>query len=214
MPMGWHYNSFLEGKQWPFISWHAFTGREIQIACLFVKLFASCYCWFPHPSFFLLSQCDKSRRVSTDIFWAGPAWPLPVVTVVAESLWDVLWFVLHSYVSALKWTEFRLLFFLLIFSLRVANLIRKLSNSESMSVLFIANSHFGRSFLTDAVCAFSSPSFMNITFHRLCGHGRSYSPKCYIYTSLSEQSQILVSTACSAFPPSSDAFLTVSGGGL
>lgn len=42
----------LEGKQWPFISWHAFTGREIQTTCLFVKLFASCCCWFPHLSFF------------------------------------------------------------------------------------------------------------------------------------------------------------------
>lgn len=51
---------------------------------LFVKLFASWYCWFPHPSFILLSQYDKSRRASADIFWAGPAWPLAVAKVVVD----------------------------------------------------------------------------------------------------------------------------------
>lgn len=157
--MGWHYNSFLGGKQWPFIFWHAFIGREIQIASLLIKLCASHYCCFPYPSFFLLSQCDKSRRLSTDIFWAGPVSLQAVVTVVVESLWDVLWLVLHSNVATLKWTEFLLLFYLLVVRLRVSNLIWKLSNSASMSVLFVANSSFGRSFLTGAVCALSSPSY-------------------------------------------------------
>ena len=99
---------------------------------------------FPIHPFFLLLQCDKSRRVSTDIYCA---WPLAVVTAVAESLWDVLWLVLHSYVSSLKWTEFRLLFCQLVVSLRLANLIRQLSTPESKSALFVANSCFGRFFL-------------------------------------------------------------------